>query len=468
MRHFWRLIVAAALCTAPVHVLVRGLSGSGAFDAVLGLPGSGAPMEGEPLLALGALPVLLGGVVAHHWRRRRREGFRPDAATVVPRAVRSTLWLVGGGVAGTRVLTLVGLDDVALVLGPLLGAGYPALVGLWRDVFPVTALPRTLRALLRQPVRARPRPADRPVRTGPGVGEIWWADVPFAEVAESKDRPCVVIEASDDELVVLMITSQDQSTRRGYVQIPRTGWDRTPGTSWLRLDRRIPMRRGDFRRYAGPCPAATWRLVQERVLPPVVRSRPVTTAAATAGPLTRTPVPFPELPADPRTFTAPPSGPGEVPPRSAEEALGRPLVVAALQAVTVRARLTGEDAYDAGLVADLRGAAGRGDLPHLWLLAVTECCVSGAALARAALAAMDLEHDEEFARLHGMSTRLMAVLRSLGEMPVAVPAAITSSTVFAPYRAAVRAPSDEIGRAAVAEFLAEVKVRCAVEASVAS
>jgi PemK-like, MazF-like toxin of type II toxin-antitoxin system len=65
--------------------------------------------------------------------------------------------------------------------------------------------------------RSRPsihaRPLDDSWLQRPTPGEIWWADVPFAEGTGAKIRPCLVVRTHTDSVDVLKITSQDKRTR---------------------------------------------------------------------------------------------------------------------------------------------------------------------------------------------------------------------------------------------------------------
>jgi hypothetical protein len=86
--------------------------------------------------------------------------------------------------------------------------------------------------------RSRPsihaRPLDDSWLQRPTPGEIWWADVPFAEGTGAKIRPCLVVRTHTDSVDVLKITSQDKGDRWGHVQIPTADWDpRAKKDSWM-------------------------------------------------------------------------------------------------------------------------------------------------------------------------------------------------------------------------------------------
>jgi len=99
---------------------------------------------------------------------------------------------------------------------------------------------------------------------GPLAGEIWWADVPFADTDESKDRPCLVLNSHGRDVVVLKITSADRSGRRDCLALPAGAIDDPTGgsrRSWLELKEVRTVPRGSFRRVAGRCDDATWRRI---------------------------------------------------------------------------------------------------------------------------------------------------------------------------------------------------------------
>ncbi|MEV8094470.1 hypothetical protein [Kitasatospora sp. NPDC085879] len=105
-------------------------------------------------------------------------------------------------------------------------------------------------------------PGRRPV-----PGEMWWADVPFAESGESKDRPVLVVRVLDDRLEVLKSTSQDWLSRSDHIRLPTRTWNPEADHDSC-LDLRLRTLEPDrLRRYAGPCPTGVWRVVRGRTLP---------------------------------------------------------------------------------------------------------------------------------------------------------------------------------------------------------
>lgn len=79
------------------------------------------------------------------------------------------------------------------------------------------------------------------------VGEIWWAEVPFEESRQAKDRPALVVAAQKRSATVLMFTSADKSGRPGYLAVDPHLW-RTPKSSYLRTDREITIPLSKMRR----------------------------------------------------------------------------------------------------------------------------------------------------------------------------------------------------------------------------
>ena len=118
----------------------------------------------------------------------------------------------------------------------------------------------------RRSTAPRPRGADRPATkprsrdTGrpagaPAPGEIWWADVPYADGTglEGASLPGAAgrLRGGAD---VLKITSQDKSDRGDHVEIPTRAWD--PGAehdSYLDLTEPIRIARAAFEDRAGAC-----------------------------------------------------------------------------------------------------------------------------------------------------------------------------------------------------------------------
>jgi PemK-like, MazF-like toxin of type II toxin-antitoxin system len=118
----------------------------------------------------------------------------------------------------------------------------------------------------------RPRPAvhaeppDPSWFTRPAPGQIWWAEVPFADGTGSKVRPCLVVRTHADYTEVLKITSQDKSHRWDHVPIPTEGWDRNAWKeSWVDLSGTYALADSAFRRHAASsCDGWTWAQVTRR------------------------------------------------------------------------------------------------------------------------------------------------------------------------------------------------------------
>jgi mRNA-degrading endonuclease toxin of MazEF toxin-antitoxin module len=99
----------------------------------------------------------------------------------------------------------------------------------------------------------------------PRTGEIWWADVPYADGSGSKVRPCLVLLRHRRGIVVLKITSQDKSRRRDHVAIPTKGWDPVARhDSYLNLGEPIIVRWAAFERRAGACDPAMFKRIARR------------------------------------------------------------------------------------------------------------------------------------------------------------------------------------------------------------
>ncbi len=109
--------------------------------------------------------------------------------------------------------------------------------------------------------RRRATTAARPL---PRRGDIWWADVPFADGTGAKLRPCLVLRRRRRGVVVLKITSQDKSRRRDHVRIPTRAWDPwARRDSFLNLGEPILVPRSAFQRRAGRADPATMRHVAD-------------------------------------------------------------------------------------------------------------------------------------------------------------------------------------------------------------
>ncbi|MGC1215632.1 MAG: type II toxin-antitoxin system PemK/MazF family toxin, partial [Micromonospora sp.] len=108
----------------------------------------------------------------------------------------------------------------------------------------------------------RPRGAERPT-ADPRPGEIWWADVPYADGTGSKVRPCLVVHADNRGADVLKITSQDKSGRDDHVRIPTRDWDADADhDSWLDLAEPLHVAADAFANRAGTCDPDLWRQVR--------------------------------------------------------------------------------------------------------------------------------------------------------------------------------------------------------------
>lgn len=124
-----------------------------------------------------------------------------------------------------------------------------------------TAKPRS-RDTDRPSVKPRRSDADRH-GDAPAPGEIWWADVPYADGTGSKVRPCLVLRADSRGADVLKITSQDKSDRDDHVRIPTRDWDPdAEHDSYLSLTEPARISSAAFADRAGRCDADLWRRVR--------------------------------------------------------------------------------------------------------------------------------------------------------------------------------------------------------------
>ncbi|MFE9957067.1 type II toxin-antitoxin system PemK/MazF family toxin [Micromonospora sp. NPDC005299] len=105
----------------------------------------------------------------------------------------------------------------------------------------------------------RPRDAGRGPATTPRPGEVWWADVPFADGTGSKVRPCLVLRIDGRDADVLKITSQDKSGRDDHLPIPTRSWDPDADhDSFLDISEPIPVPLTAFEDRAGACDPDLW------------------------------------------------------------------------------------------------------------------------------------------------------------------------------------------------------------------
>lgn len=91
----------------------------------------------------------------------------------------------------------------------------------------------------------------------PDPGEVVWAWVPYEDdPSQGKDRPVLVLAEDGDGWVGLMLSSKDHDldaadeARHGryWMDVGSGGWDSQSRPSEVRLDRLIPLSRGDVRR----------------------------------------------------------------------------------------------------------------------------------------------------------------------------------------------------------------------------
>ncbi|MER6572515.1 type II toxin-antitoxin system PemK/MazF family toxin [Streptomyces sp. NPDC001093] len=114
--------------------------------------------------------------------------------------------------------------------------------------------------------RLRPlgRAGTRPARAArPAPGDIWWADVPYEDRADAKDRPCLVLAVRGNRATVAKITSKYHDERAGVIPLPPGAVGDARGRpSFLETDelREVPV--GDFRRRVGVVDPVLWDQVR--------------------------------------------------------------------------------------------------------------------------------------------------------------------------------------------------------------
>lgn len=130
-------------------------------------------------------------------------------------------------------------------------------------VIAVIAVVVGLVAWRRRRAAAAVRRRDRPAAPRPRAGEIWWADVPYADGTGSKVRPCLVLRTRRRGADVLKITSQEKG-RADHVRLPTRKWDpHARRDSYLNLGEVVPVGSAAFVRLAGDCDSRVWRAVQQ-------------------------------------------------------------------------------------------------------------------------------------------------------------------------------------------------------------
>jgi PemK-like, MazF-like toxin of type II toxin-antitoxin system len=108
--------------------------------------------------------------------------------------------------------------------------------------------------------RAGTRPAQA-VRPAPG--DIWWAEVPYGDRSEVRDRPCLVLAVRGKRATVAKITSKYHDERAGVIPLPPGAVGDARGRpSFLQTDelREVPF--GDFRRRVGVVDPVLWDQVR--------------------------------------------------------------------------------------------------------------------------------------------------------------------------------------------------------------
>ncbi|MGW1778527.1 type II toxin-antitoxin system PemK/MazF family toxin [Streptomyces sp. NPDC002143] len=116
----------------------------------------------------------------------------------------------------------------------------------------------------RPPGRATGRPTrGRGLAGKPRPAEIWWANVPFEDGPEDKDRPCLVLMVRGDRVTVAKITSKYHDERAGVIPLPPGAVGDAQGrASFLETGELREVRVGDFRRRVGVVDPILWDQVR--------------------------------------------------------------------------------------------------------------------------------------------------------------------------------------------------------------
>lgn len=113
----------------------------------------------------------------------------------------------------------------------------------------------------------------------PDPGEVVWAHVAYEDdPSQGKDRPVLVLARQGQDLLALMLTSQDHDRDaadearwgRYWTDVGSGGWDRQRRPSEARLDRLLTLRADGVRREG----AALDRAVFDRVVAEARRFHP--------------------------------------------------------------------------------------------------------------------------------------------------------------------------------------------------
>ncbi|MEU6775727.1 type II toxin-antitoxin system PemK/MazF family toxin [Streptomyces sp. NPDC046759] len=107
------------------------------------------------------------------------------------------------------------------------------------------------------------RAGAHPAQARPAPGDIWWADVPYEDRTDVKDRPCLVLAVRGNRATVAKITSKYHDERAGVIPLPPGAVGDARGRpSFLETDelREVPV--GDFRRRVGVVDPVLWDQVR--------------------------------------------------------------------------------------------------------------------------------------------------------------------------------------------------------------